>query len=114
MSSDGVRSARPVALHGLFARLFLMTSPGAADTGSMELCDTWRCPGCGALVVLPAVCASPLDALAERRLDQLAQASCGCWVATLSNRDIARLLEAIVGADERASGSARAIAGRRC
>jgi hypothetical protein len=80
----------------------------------MELCDIWRCPGCGTLVVLPAACNPPLDALAERKLDRLAQASCGCWVATLSNQGIARLLEAIVGVDERVSYAPRAIAGRRC
>ena len=91
-----------------------MTSPAAADTRGMGLCDTWRCPGCGALVILPAACVSPVDALAERRLDQLAQASCGCWVAALSNQGIARLLEAIVGADERVAHSPRAIAERRC
>lgn len=94
--------------------LFLMTVPLVADTGDMELCDTWRCPGCGVLVVLPAAYSLPLDALAERRLDQLAQASCGCWVAALSKQDMARLLEAIVGIDEGASDRLRAIAGRVC
>jgi hypothetical protein len=91
-----------------------MTSTVAADREGMGLCETWRCPGCGTTVVLPAASAPPLDALAERRLDQLAQASCGCWVATLSNQGMARLLEAIVGADEGASDTPRAIAGRRC
>jgi hypothetical protein len=91
-----------------------MTSPVAADTEDMGLCDTRRCPGCGTVVVLPAAYAQPLDALAERRLDQLAQASCGCWVARLSNQGMVRLLEAIVGADEGASDTPRAIAGRRC
>ena len=91
-----------------------MGVPLAADTGGMDLCDTWRCPGCGALVVLPAACAPPLDARAERRLDQLAQASCGCWVAALSKHGIARLLDAIVGIDEGASDRLRVIAGRIC
>jgi len=91
-----------------------MTSLFAADTGGMELCDTWRCPGCGALVVLPAACAPPGDACAERRLDQLAQASCGCWVAALSNRGVARLLEAIVRVDEVTLGRSHVIAGRIC
>lgn len=90
-----------------------MTSPIAADKGGMELCDTWRCPGCGVLVVLPTPCPAALDAAAERRLDQLAQASCGCWVASLSKQGMARLLEAIVGTDELVSRP-RATAGRAC
>jgi hypothetical protein len=80
----------------------------------MELCDTWKCPGCGALVALPAARPAPVDALGEKRLDQLAQASCGCWVASLSNSGVARLLEAIVGMDEDASHRRQATAGRRC
>lgn len=91
-----------------------MTSPVAADTSGMELCETWRCPGCGAIVVLSAASAPPPDVLAERRLDQLAQASCGCWVAALSNRGMARLLEAIVGVDGPASDRPRVITGLRC
>jgi hypothetical protein len=78
----------------------------------MDTCDSWKCPGCGALVVLPATYALPVDALAERRLDQLAQASCGCWVASLSERGVNRLLEAIVGFDEHMPGRPRAFAGR--
>jgi hypothetical protein len=91
-----------------------MTTPPAADKVGMDLCDTWRCPGCGALVVLPAACAPPLDALAKRRLDQLAQASCGCWVAALSKQGMFRLLEAIVGTDQDAADRRRVSAGRPC
>jgi hypothetical protein len=79
----------------------------------MDLCDTWRCPGCGALVVLPTACPLPVDAPGELRLDQLAQASCGCWVAALSTQGMSRLLEAIIGVDEfdRSRGAG---AGRPC
>jgi hypothetical protein len=91
-----------------------MTQLLTADTGVMEMSDTWKCPGCGALVVLPTMCAPPTDLLSERRLDQLAQASCGCWVASLSERGITRLLEAIVGLDEAFSPQRRATAARRC
>jgi hypothetical protein len=78
------------------------------------LCDTWKCPGCGTLVVLPTACSAPADPLGEKRLDQLAQASCGCWVASLSHSGVARLLEAIVGMDEDASHRRQVTAGRRC
>jgi hypothetical protein len=36
----------------------------------------------------------------ERRLDQLAQALCGCWVVSLSNGGISRLLGAIMSGDD--------------
>ncbi len=77
-----------------------MGRPPRADKGVMEMCHIWKCPGCGALVGLPAATPPPADAQAEKRLDQLAQASCGCWVDTLSERGVARLLEAIVGVDD--------------
>jgi hypothetical protein len=77
-----------------------MTRGLVADTRSMDTCDSWKCPGCGALVVLPTACPLPVDALGERRLDQLAQASCGCWVTSLSDRGVARLLDAIVALDD--------------
>jgi hypothetical protein len=66
----------------------------------MEMCETWNCPGCGALVLLPSSVPVPTDAQAEKRVDQLAQASCGCWVDTLSSRGMARLLDAIVSVDD--------------
>ena len=78
----------------------LMTRPLSADTRSMDTCDLWRCPGCGALVVLPVKYPQPVDVVEERKLDRLAQASCGCWVASLSEQGVIRLLEAIVGFDE--------------
>jgi hypothetical protein len=72
---------------------------------------TWKCPGCGALVGVPAASPAPADTECEKRLDQLAQASCGCWVDVLSDRGMARLLEAIVSAD--GVGSFGMLAGRR-
>jgi hypothetical protein len=50
------------------------------------------------------------DVLDERRLDQLAQALCACWVKGLSDRSLARLVDAIVSADGD-SGPLRVIAG---
>jgi hypothetical protein len=41
-----------------------------------------------------------MDSEGEVRFDQLAQASCGCWVEGLSARGVARLLEAIVCIDD--------------
>ena len=90
-----------------------MGSPLTADKVGMELCNTWRCPGCGALVVLPSARPAPTDIQGERNLDRLAQASCGCWVGAMSDRGMARLLEAIVRVDERFSRPSERIAGRR-
>jgi hypothetical protein len=62
--------------------------------------NVWTCPGCGAVVAMPPdvhVTASHGD---ERRLDQLAQALCGCWVVSLSNGRVSRLLGAIMAGDE--------------
>lgn len=64
------------------------------------MCDTWKCPRCGALVCLTATDPDPTDVEGEIRIDQLAQASCGCWVEGLSPRAVARLLEAIVNLDD--------------
>jgi hypothetical protein len=36
----------------------------------------------------------------ERRLDQLAQALCGCWVVDLSGRQVSRLMGAIMISDD--------------
>jgi hypothetical protein len=77
------------------------------------MCHSWRCPGCCALVALPAAAPSPADEQAEKRLDQLAQASCGCWVNALSKRGMDRLLEAIVSADDSFFCSSRVSVGRR-
>lgn len=90
-----------------------MGSPVAADTEGMEMCHSWRCPGCGALVSFPAAAPAPADEQAEKRLDQLAQASCGCWVMVLSKRGMYRLLEAIVSANDSFFCSFRVSAGRR-
>jgi hypothetical protein len=79
----------------------------------MEMCHTWKCPGCGALVGLPAAAPPPVGEAATKRLDQLAQASCGCWVDVLSDRRMARLLEAIVNVDDGIADPYRMMAGRR-
>jgi len=44
----------------------------------------------------------------KRRVDQLAQALCGCWVVSLSNGGVARLLGAIMGGDVREERQRRA------
>jgi hypothetical protein len=40
----------------------------------------------------------------DRRLDQLAQALCGCWVARLSESGVARLLNAVMAGDDLCAG----------
>jgi hypothetical protein len=69
--------------------------------------NLWTCPGCGAVVAMPPdvhVTASYRD---EHRLDQLAQALCGCWVVSLSNGGVSRLLGAIMAGDECREGPPR-------
>jgi hypothetical protein len=61
---------------------------------------TWICPGCGASIVLPADCLAASVHPVGRRLDQLAQALCGCWVVILPESGLTRLLEAIVAGEE--------------
>jgi len=61
-----------------------------------------KCPGCGAIVTLPLGCLDADSPEAEDRLDQLARAVCGCWVVTLPDNALGRLLGAIT-AEERAS-----------
>jgi hypothetical protein len=62
--------------------------------------STWRCPGCGAVVALPAECLAANVGPEGRRLDQLAQALCGCWVVTLPETGLVRLLGAIMDGQE--------------
>lgn len=76
------------------------------------MCHTWKCPGCGALVGLPAAAPAPVDEPTEKRLDQLAQASCGCWVDVLSELRMAKLLDAIVCVDDGFADFPRMFAGR--
>jgi hypothetical protein len=83
-----------------------MGMPLAADTEVMEMCYMWRCPGCGVLVCLPASALAPDDTQSEKRLDQLAQASCGCWASALPARGMGRLLKAIVNVDRESCRSA--------
>ncbi|MFH0916643.1 MAG: hypothetical protein V1912_09390 [bacterium] len=56
------------------------------------------------MIALPTDCREAGDRPDEQRLDQLTQALCGCWVARLSERGLARLLEAIVGEEETGGG----------
>jgi hypothetical protein len=67
---------------------------------AMSAPTTWKCPGCGALVALPVECLSTNVGPGDRRLDQLAQALCGCWVVTLPESGLARLLGAIMDGEE--------------
>lgn len=83
-----------------------MTATGAPET--------WKCPGCGASIALPAHCLAADVRPGDRRLDQLAQALCGCWVVTLPESGLARLLEAIVAGEESHDECGRwAASGRR-
>jgi hypothetical protein len=48
----------------------------------------------------------------EQRLEQLAQALCGCWVISLPETGVMRLLEAIMGGENSESeGDGRVAAG---
>lgn len=58
--------------------------------------NTWICPGCGRTVVLPADCDTDGLRQDHRRLDQLAQALCGCWVSRLPSGGVIRFLETIL------------------
>gem|GEM_PF-3109749 len=69
--------------------------------------NTWKCPGCGAPITLPRECARNGDTPPDKRLDQLAQALCGCWVVTMPEKGMVRLLAAILGGNRR-SGKASA------
>lgn len=64
----------------------------------------WKCPGCGAFITLPQDFSSSEEPPTEKRLDQLAQALCGCWVVTIPQRSLSRLLAAVLGGRE-AQGS---------
>jgi hypothetical protein len=79
----------------------------------MEMCHSWKCPGCGALVALPALVLAPVDVEGEKKLDRLAQASCACWVAVIPEWGMNRLLEAIANADDDMCRPSRVSAGRR-
>ena len=60
----------------------------------------WKCPGCGALITLPGggeTKGNPPACADETRLDQLAQAVCGCWVRTLSDGEFSRFVLAVMG-----------------
>jgi hypothetical protein len=62
--------------------------------------NTWKCPGCGKIVDLPADYEAADARAGERCLDQLAQALCGCWVARLTDGRVTRLVGAIMAGDE--------------
>jgi hypothetical protein len=67
---------------------------------SMCTPSTWKCPGCGTIVILPADCRATGEVPDRRRLDQLAQALCGCWVVRLPDSGLARLMRAIMTGDD--------------
>jgi hypothetical protein len=78
----------------------------------MELCATRKCPGCGALIAFPVNTPVPQDSEAAGKLDQIAQASCGCWVSGLTDQEMARLLKIIVGRN--GVNASWAASARRC
>ena len=73
--------------------------------------STWKCPGCGAIIVLPADCRGVDERPDDRRLDQLAQALCGCWAVDLPEDDLTALLGAIMAGDEAHGARKRAVSG---
>jgi hypothetical protein len=91
-----------------------MRKPVVADKGGMETFHTWKCPGCGALVGIPRSAPAPNDPEAKRRLDQLAQAACGCWVDVLSELSMVRLLHALVDDYDDVPRFSPLLAGRGC
>ncbi len=56
---------------------------------------TTTCPGCGKTVVIPSD-DGYAGAYLGRRLDQVAQALCGCWVGRLPDDSLSRLVGAIM------------------
>ena len=66
----------------------------------MSASISWKCPGCGAIVVLSPECGADNAQLDDRRLDQLAQALCGCWVVKLPDLGLARILRAVMTGDD--------------
>jgi len=52
------------------------------------------------LVTLPADCLSKNLPPERRRLDQLAQALCGCWVVTLPESGLVKFLGVIMNAED--------------
>jgi hypothetical protein len=65
----------------------------------MDTPRTRKCPTCGTLVVLPLGDRADGDVPNERRLDQLAQSLCGCWVKDLSDSGLLGLVEAIMSSN---------------
>ena len=56
---------------------------------------TWACPACGNRVRLSAGLPEPGAGLDTERLDRLAHAVCGCYVLTMPDAGVARLLFAL-------------------
>jgi hypothetical protein len=75
--------------------------------------STWKCPGCGATVALPADCRGGAELPDDARLDKLARALCGCWVVDLPEDDLTALLGAIMTGDETQRARKRAVSGGR-
>lgn len=92
-----VASTRPILLLVSFCPL---SAKGLLLRDMCTASVTWKCPNCGTPVTLAALCGrngAPAD---DRTLDRLAQALCGCWVSRLSEKDLARLLRAVIIGDE--------------
>jgi hypothetical protein len=66
----------------------------------MDTPDNWKCPGCGAIVSLPAGRQAVEDHLDAPSLDRLAQAVCGCWVGRLKYKELTSLLTALLATED--------------
>jgi len=60
---------------------------------------------------MPADCRAAEERPDDKRLDQLAQALCGCWVISLSDTGVMRLFGAIMGDEGSPSTERRAASG---
>ncbi len=60
----------------------------------------WKCPNCGAPVIMSADLGRAGGSAEDRGLDRLAQALCGCWVSRLSDKSLARLVRAVIIGDD--------------
>jgi hypothetical protein len=77
----------------------LSSEEGPRSSTDMPDPHVCKCPGCGSTVVLPPDLHLLRENGNERRIDQLAQSLCGCWVVKLSDRAVSRLLGAVMAGD---------------
>ena len=67
--------------------------------GSMDRSPNYRCPACGADVVLPHYITAGDTDHDPARLARLARAACGCWTSNINDEGTVRLLEAMMGGE---------------